>query len=56
MSEGDLPLPQGPWGFPGIGGAPGGGEPTHTPSDKKKQHNRRREREAKKSRQKNRKK
>jgi hypothetical protein len=48
-NEGNVPLPQGPWGLPGMGESHGGDQ-THVPADKKKQHNRSREKQAKKSR------
>lgn len=45
----NLPLPEGPYGLPGMGSkAEGNG--THSPAGKKKQRNRRREDQAKRSR------
>jgi len=49
-SSGDqLPLPQDPFGLPGIGEHTSS-DRTHTPAGKKKERNRRREQQAKRSR------
>lgn len=49
-----LPLPQGPFGLPGMSDGSSAHEGTHTPPEKKKQKARHREEQAKKSRKTNR--
>jgi hypothetical protein len=51
--EGNIPVPQGLWGLPGMGSSHED-DHTHVPADKKKQHNRSREKQAQKSRKANR--
>jgi hypothetical protein len=45
-----LPLPQGPFGLPGMGGGGSAHDGTRTPPDKKQKQTRRKEDQAKKSR------
>jgi hypothetical protein len=45
----NIPLPQGPWGFPGLPGGSTGGH-SQAPSARKKMQSRRREQQAKVSR------
>lgn len=45
-----IPLPQGPFGLPGMGGGGSAHDGTSTPPAKKKQETRRKEAQAKKSR------